>query len=77
MTIPERDALDELMAKRRCPTRGDLVRLYLEADYNDSLLMVDDALHNLATVVGQAIGGVVAQMAADAEYNVLKRGLGG
>jgi hypothetical protein len=68
-------ALDELVLKRRCGTRGDLIRLYLEQDNFNQMVLLDDALHNLAIIAGQAIGGAVAELAAKAELYALENNL--
>jgi hypothetical protein len=76
LTNDELAALDEMRVARRCETRGDIFRLYLESDVGRKLLIVDDVFGNIMEAAGRGFGGVIGQIMAEAELFSLQRGLG-
>ena len=72
----ELEEMDRLARQRHCDIRGQLIRVWFHADRHGHLMILDDATHNLAKLVGQAIGGVVGQIVAEADMYAMSRGLG-
>jgi hypothetical protein len=69
----ERDALDAQVIGRRCLSRGDYLRMLIEADYSGDLLMVDDAFTKICEAVGRGFGGAAAELTAQADQYRLGR----
>jgi hypothetical protein len=73
-TEGEIKAIDYMVHKRRMRGRADYIRWMVEEDLAGHVLVLDDAMHNIAASAAKAFGGAVGELMAQAEqYSLAER----
>ena len=73
LTEEEDRILGENARRRYLPSKAEYLRMLIEKDSRGELLLIDQAALNIATAVGQAVGGFFGQLQAEVERGLYER----
>ena len=65
LTRAEDQALTRNTLRHHVPSRAEYLRMLIEKDSRGELLLIDDAIQNLAQALGAGFGAAVGQMSVE------------